>query len=228
MLLKFAQNCPRFLIASLRTLKSDRLLGAALALCCMSLAAEPTATARLGTLLQQMRHFEAGFRQSLLDERGELLQESEGRVQVRHPGRFRWQTTLPAEQLVVSDGTTVWQYDPDLMQAVTRPLDKRADQIPSLLLSGDIDAVARLCEITTEPPGDEQDESFRLLPHDSGDLFSALTVSFRAGVLQQLDIHDGMGQRTRVLFEGVDTSRETDEALFHFDPPPGVDVVNDE
>jgi outer membrane lipoprotein carrier protein len=199
----------------------------ALALQSLGCFADPAAIARLGKLLEGMRQFEAAFHQTLLDENGELLQESDGRVTVRHPGRFRWQTIEPAEQLVVSDGSTVWQYDPDLMQAVVRPQDKRADQIPSLLLSGDIEAVSRVCEITLAP-ADRKMESFLLKPREDDGLFAALTIRFSDGVLHGLDIQDGMGQRTVVGFSNFRRRKKLDDALFEFEPPAGVDVVNDE
>lgn len=202
-------------------------LGAVLALLCLPAAADPAAVTRLGALLAGIRQFEAGFHQVLLDESGATLQESDGRVLVRHPGHFRWETTVPAEQLVVSDGDTVWQYDPDLQQAVRRPLDKRADQVPSLLLSGDIDAVSKLCEITAAAPV-AGEEAFELRSREEGGAFRDLSIRFRAGALAGLDITDGMGQRTRVTFSNVHVPERVDDAVFRFVPPPGVDVVDDE
>lgn len=204
------------------------LFSVALALLSLHLQADSASTSRLGRLLENMRHFQADFHQALLDERGELVQESDGRVTVLHPGRFRWETSFPAKQLVVSDGTTVWQYDPDLMQAVRRPLDKRADQIPSLLLSGDIAAVSRLYEISKRAAGRNQ-EIFLLRPRDNSGLFTELTIRFDAGVPSSLDISDGMGQRTAVTFSGFERGgSKVDGKIFRFQPPIGVDVVNDE
>jgi outer membrane lipoprotein carrier protein len=200
---------------------------AALILCCCSQAlADAAAVTRLGELLGGMRRIEASFRQSLLDEQGVLLQESAGRVQLMHPGRFRWETEPPYEQLVVSDGTTVWQYDPDLAQVVSRPLDQRADQLPSLLLSGEIEAVQAQYEISSaDAPGAER---FVLVPHQPDGPFSRLALQFRAAKLERLEITDGLGQRTDVAFESVRLLGEIPEARFRFEPPPGVDVIVDE
>jgi outer membrane lipoprotein carrier protein len=203
-------------------------LAALLCLCCFGVAAEPAAALRLGELLDGMRQLEARFHQRLIDERGEILQESSGRVVLSHPGRFRWETDAPFEQLVVSDGSTVWQYDPDLSQVVVRPLDKRADQVPSLLLSGEIDAVSRVFEITTGMAADPGVESFELQPRETDSLFSALSISFRDGVLARLVITDTLGQRTEVSFSDIDRSVSPGDELFHFEVPPGVDELIDE
>ena len=78
---------------------------AALVLLCFPALADGAAAARLGALLAGMQRIEASFSQRLLDEQGESMQESSGRVLIAHPGRFRWETTAPFEQLVVSDGS---------------------------------------------------------------------------------------------------------------------------
>jgi outer membrane lipoprotein carrier protein len=200
---------------------------AALVLLCSHALADSAAATRLGALLAGMQRIEAGFSQRLLDESGEVMQESSGRVLLSHPGRFRWETTDPFEQLVVSDGKTVWQYDADLAQVMVRPLDRRADQVPSLLLSGEIEAVDRQFEIRTAgAPADK--ERFELVPREPGGLFASLAVQFRAGVLEQLVIVDGLGQRTEVEFSEVKPAAPSGDDTFRFQTPPGVDELHDE
>jgi outer membrane lipoprotein carrier protein len=189
--------------------------------------AAPAPGVRLGELLAGMRQIEAGFHQRLLDEKGELLQETDGRVELAHPGRFRWETAPPFAQLVVSDGISVWQYDPDLAQVVIRPLDRRADQVPSLLLSGEVAAVEKLYTINTA--GDDAGaERFELLPRDAGSPFARLAVQFRDGTLERLEITDGLGQVTEVGFRDVKPLPAVDAARFGFETPDGVDEIRDD
>ena len=198
-----------------------------LSLLCLRVLAGDVHTVRLGELLGGMRRIEAVFNQQLKDEKGVLLQASGGRVLLAHPGRFRWETAPPFEQLVVSDGTTVWQYDPDLAQVVSRPLDQRADQIPSMLLAGEIDAVEKLYSIRAS--GDDAGaERFELLPHDDGSPFSRLALQFRAGLLERLEITDGLGQRTEVSFSEVRVLDVIDAGRFRFVTPEGVDEIHDD
>lgn len=200
---------------------------AALLLCCFPVYADAVAAARLGESLEGVRRIEGRFRQTLTDEQGNVVQESQGSVELAHPGRFRWETADPFPQLVVSDGSTVWQYDPDLAQVVVRPFDRRADQIPSLLLSGEVAAVERLYEITSAN-GPSGVERFELVPRDESSPFARLAVQFRGGVLERLEITDALGQRTRVMFEGIRELATVDERRFRFETPPGVDEVVDE
>ena len=200
-----------------------------LVFCLLAVAvrAQTDGVARLGELLAGMRSIEAEFHQQLKDGKGVLVQESGGRVVLAHPGRFRWETKPPFEQLVVSDGVTVWQYDPDLAQVVVRPLDKRADQVPSMLLAGEVEAVNRLYAITASRD-DAGAERFELVPRADGSPFSRLALQFRSGALERLEITDGLGQRTEVSFSGVKPSASADPGLFVFHTPEGVDEVRDE
>lgn len=200
---------------------------AALWLLCSHAFADAAAAARLGTLLGGMRRIEADFTQRLLDESGALIQQSSGHVLLAHPGRFRWETRDPFEQLVVSDGSTVWQYDPDLAQVVVRPLDRRADQVPSLLLSGDIEAVEAQFEIR-DAPAQDAGEGFELHARASGGMFARLDVAFAGGVLRRLAIADGLGQRTEMEFAGVAALGEVAPGTFTFVTPAGVDELHDE
>ena len=196
-------------------------------LLCGGLHAADSPATRLGQLLAGMRQIEAGFNQRLLDERGELLQESSGTVQLAHPGRFRWETAPPYAQLVVSDGETVWQYDPDLAQVVVRPLDRRADQVPSMLLSGEIEAVEKQYAISAADD-DAGAARFELIPRADGSPFVKLAIQFRAGLLERLEITDGLGQRTEVAFDAVKQLATVDEDRFRFDAPEGVDEIRDD
>ena len=189
--------------------------------------ADAAVVARLGELLAGMRSIEAAFNQQLKDEKGALIQESSGRVVLSHPGRFRWETAPPFTQLVVSDGNTVWQYDPDLAQVVVRPLDKRADQVPSMLLAGEVEAVDKLYSIAAS--GDDAGaERFEFLPRVEGSPFSKLALQFRAGAVERLEITDGLGQRTEVSFSDVKSVPVPEAAFFVFRAPEGVDEIRDE
>lgn len=200
---------------------------AALLLVCSPVLADAAAIARLGELLGGMRQVHGDFSQRLLDDQGALLQESRGRVELAHPGRFRWETLEPFPQLVVCDGTTVWQFDPDLRQVVVRALDRRADQVPSLLLAGEIEAVQARYEISVGVDAEGR-ERFELLPRETGGPFARLALAFAGQGLAVLEMTDGLGQRTVVGFTAMRPLDAPDPARFRFETPPGVDEIRDE
>src|SRR5260370_41789666 len=52
---------------------------------------------------------------------GAPKRQRQGTVSFRKPGRMRWEVETPEEQTIVSDGETLYSYDPDLNQVVETP-----------------------------------------------------------------------------------------------------------
>ncbi len=48
--------------------------------------------------------FSADFSQQVISPEGETVMEGEGSVEIARPSLFRWSTTFPDENLLVSDG----------------------------------------------------------------------------------------------------------------------------
>src|SRR6185295_19033220 len=63
-------------------------------------------------------------------------EESEGTLQIKRPGRFRWDYSAPHEQLVVADGKRLWLYDPGLEQVTVKAMDATLGSTPAMLLGG--------------------------------------------------------------------------------------------
>ena len=53
---------------------------------------------------------------------GAPKRNAQGTVSFRKPGRMRWEFDDPEKQTIVSDGETLYSYDPDLNQVVETPL----------------------------------------------------------------------------------------------------------
>ena len=66
----------------------------------------------LKALLGQVKQFSAHFQQQVFDVEGQPLQQASGELLVSRPDRFRWETKSPDESLILSDGKSVWFYDP--------------------------------------------------------------------------------------------------------------------
>src|SRR3546814_18614119 len=75
------------------------------------------------------------FSQQRLDSQGQGKAQS-GEFSFRRPGQFRWSVKKPYAQLIVSNGKTVYQYDPDLAQVTERNVDQYIAPSPAALLFG--------------------------------------------------------------------------------------------
>lgn len=204
------------------------LLLAALALGGFSVQAqdEERSVQRLTELLGQARTLSGRFSQLTLDGSGTQLQEASGEMALKRPGLLRWHTDAPMEQLLVSNGRKVWLYDPDLEQVTIQALDQRMTHTPALLLSGDVSKIRENFSISHQEGGSVVD--FILKPKARDTLFDTLRLSFRDGVINDMQLIDSIGQRTNILFLGVKLNQPLDDAQFDFQAPPGADVIEEQ
>lgn len=190
-----------------------------------AIADETVAVQKLTQLLNQAQTITARFSQLTLDGSGTQLQETAGQLALKRPGLFRWHTDEPMEQLLVSNGEKVWLYDPDLEQVTIQTLDQRLTHTPALLLSGDVSKISENFEISHKEGGNVID--FILKPKSKDSLFDSLRLSFRGGVLNDMQLIDSIGQRTNILFLNVKMNEALDDKQFSFDIPEGADVIQE-
>ena len=174
----------------------------------------------LAEKLVQLSTFSGDFRQTLADDQGETLQESTGVFFLERPGYFNWETTAPFPQLLVSDLTSIWLYDPDLEQVTVRPYDESVSQTPALLLSGDVSKMSASYEVVQTT-----DNQFSLTPKNQQELFTQLMVEFAEGQLVSMSLQDSLGQTTTFTFLNGIYNQPIPSELFQFIPPEGTDVI---
>lgn len=181
---------------------------------------------RLTELLGQAQTLTGRFSQLTLDGSGTQLQEASGEMSLKRPGLLRWHTDAPMEQLLVSNGEKVWLYDPDLQQVTIQALDQRMTHTPALLLSGDVSKIRENFTISHKEGGSVVD--FILKPRAKDTLFDTLRLSFRNGVINDMQLIDSIGQRTNILFLGVKLNQPLADSQFTFKVPEGADVIEEQ
>ncbi|MGX5219459.1 outer membrane lipoprotein chaperone LolA [Pseudomonas segetis] len=202
------------------------LLLSVLSLTCLNAMADDSAAVkRLTELLSQAQTISARFSQLTLDGSGSQLQETAGELSLKRPGLFRWHTDAPQEQLLVSNGKQVWLYDPDLEQVTIQKMDQRLTHTPALLLSGDVSKISESFDISYKEAGNVVD--FTLKPKSKDTLFDNLRLSFRSGVVNDMQLIDSIGQRTNILFLNVKMNQPIKDSEFTFEVPKGADVIQE-
>ncbi len=185
-------------------------------------SADARAAERVETAIQGLSSLRAEFRQTVTDAKGIETERAEGSVTLAKPGRFRWAYRVP-DQLIVSDGTTVWLYDADLAQVTVRPAADSLAGSPALLLSGrsDLDA-----EYVIADGGDAEGLAWSVLtPKVADGDFREVRIGTAGGELRRMQLVDRLGQTTRLDFERIERNPRLEADTFRFTPPPGVDVV---
>lgn len=185
----------------------------------------PTGVESLQRFFTDVDRYTARFDQVLLDEDGQPVQESSGRLWIERPNKFRWDYETPYKQQIVSDGERLWVYDEDLRQVTVRPLKDGLLETPAALLAGkgrpeeqfnvnDTGAGNGLAWVELTPRR-----------RDTG--VEEVRLGFERGRLQAFEIVDGLGQTTRYRLDAGVENRPIDPARFKFTPPPDADVVGE-
>lgn len=180
--------------------------------------------AELAGLLQDYRSFESSFIQIVVNENGNQVQETRGKLKAKRPGLFYWETTSPHSQYIVSDGNQVKVYDPDLEQVTIHDLDDRAATTPALLLSGQVDNLNEKYQVSSSAEGGANRE-FTLQPRNQDSLFLSLTLTFSGDRLQEMRMRDSLGQLSVLSFMDVTINGSIPEQAFTLDYPDSVDVI---
>lgn len=192
----------------------------------------------LAKLLVEYKTIQGDFEQSLLDSKGEIIQESSGIFTVKSPGFFLWDTQAPFPQLLVSNLQDIWLYDPDLEQVTIRPYSQDIDQSPALLLSGNIEKISQTYHIKKNRHVNKDENTrtdklvnitsyFVLTPKQVNSVFIELQLGFIDNTIQQMTLADSLGQTTHFTFSNMVLNQLINEEIFEFSIPVGVDVLID-
>jgi outer membrane lipoprotein carrier protein len=151
--------------------------------------------------------------------------EASGVALFAKPGRMRWTYEKPEPSLVVSDGQTLWIYDPTAREVQEFSVGQgflSGTAVQFLLGEGKIlDAF----EVRAEQCSGESVRLF-LKPRQETTYESLeLVVSPGSGDVRGTAVVDLFGNRTDVVFESLRVNRHPDAARFRFVPEPGVRVL---
>ncbi len=171
----------------------------------------------------------AEFSQRVEDESGTTLERSSGKFYLSRPGKFRWDYQNPdfedePGQQIVADGRSLYFYDPDLEQVSQRSLGDALGQVPSLLLvqqGADIEKHFSVMDF-----GLTDGLSWvALKPKDVDAGYQQLMIAFEQGVINTLQLYDGLGNTTRLELSNVHSNPEIASSQFEFAVPEGADVL---
>lgn len=181
-------------------------------------------TQQLVQLLSSINSMQSNFVQTVYDSNQNVLQETSGKLSLQRPGKFRWVTESPSQQILIADGKRVWFYDIDLAQVSVRKQETINDGTPALLLSGAITKLAQ--DFFVAPINSENNtQAFKLTPKQKNNLFQSVELYFTNGKLIRMRLMDNLNQTTEIKFSNVKLNPVLDMKLFLFTPPTGVDVV---
>jgi outer membrane lipoprotein carrier protein len=173
--------------------------------------------------------FEANFIQEYIGKIMKKSQRGEGKVYFKKKGMMRWDYRIPNQKLI-SDGLTLWYFQPDEKQVLVSDISKvLKEKTPLAFLAGegDIHRDFNLLNVNEAISPKEENFVLELAPKEPHAAMARLilTVDQKTYLVIQTDIIDGIGNVTRTRFTDIKTNVDLPTSLFHFTIPPGTEVL---
>jgi outer membrane lipoprotein carrier protein len=173
---------------------------------------------------EEIEGFRTGFTQVLKAQGGDA-QERRGSIVYKKPGKIRWETTSPEQELLIVGADTVWDYFPE---EDTVYIYEVQDVLGSKTMLRFISGEAKLDEdfIVIEQGKDEGLPKLELIPKEPepGLVKAYLWVDGESFLPARIRIIDFYGNANDLRFQKLELNPELPDALFSFTPPQGVDV----
>lgn len=190
---------------------------------------------------QHAQTLKAEFYERYSDGSGGVAAES-GVVYFSRPGRMRWEYESPEQKLFLVDGTNAWFYVPADHTASRAKIRESSDwRTPLALLAGktDLSKLCRKIELAGDSPSSKDsdpqpaagDAVLRCVPRGSEEGAATPDVLLEVdpqGWLARIVIHQTGNAQTEFRFGNWAENLPIPEAKFHFQPPPGIAIVDEE
>jgi outer membrane lipoprotein carrier protein len=158
--------------------------------------------------------------------------KSTGTIEVKKPGKMRWEFATPEKKSLVSNGKTLWMFDGEENQVVVNEFMQETTSVTGLnFLEGLGDLKTSFTVTLAEAPADAtvKDAVFlTLTPKDTADVqFTSilLAVDRKTGLATEVFLTDPMGSVTRLTLANVVKNKGLADARFTFEIPAGAEVI---
>jgi len=150
-----------------------------------------------------------------------------GTVYFLKPGRMRWEFDEPSKELIISDGTQLYNYDPELNQVVEAPLAQalRSPGATEFLLgAGDVTKDFNASLLDGAGNGLT---NLKLMPKREGNTVE-LGLDPNNYDVETIRVIDQLGNVTSLKFTEIMNNTPVSDSIFKFVTPPGADIVRPE
>ncbi len=171
--------------------------------------------------------FAADFFQHSTLKAMDISDSAQGRIWVKRPAKMRWEYYKPEKQTVISNGRRLWIY---------RPLDKQVmvGEAPDMFGQGkgaaflsDMNQLRKNFEIALAHSQNPAYWRIKLVPlNPKSEIVKIfISISRKNYCAEQIVTYNAYGDETRIVISNYDFQASLPEALFEFDPPENVELI---
>ena len=187
--------------------------------------AQQEALARLDSLLANINSLTADVVQLIVESDGGILEESNIKMLLKKPNGFYWETITPYQELIVTNGIKLWNYQPDLEQVVIEDWDVSKSELAAQLLSGKTENLDSQYIIEELSDTNNDSQEFVLTPVDADSIYTQISINFITSELDLIYLNSRNGQQTVWRFDAIERNQMLEDSLFDFQPPAGIEII---
>lgn len=175
------------------------------------------AAIELQNRLSKVESLTAEYKQTVNDPQGKVIQQGAGKLQLKHPNLFRMDSQTPQENLIISDGKTLWFYDPFVEQVTANWVTEAVNNTPFILLTNNDKKYWQRYDI------EQKVDTFTLTPKNKNSNIKQFHIRIDShGVLRNFSTTERDGQTNLYFLEQIHNTPIAEEQ-FKFTLPKGVE-----
>ncbi|WP_439290732.1 outer membrane lipoprotein chaperone LolA [Lonepinella koalarum] len=175
------------------------------------------AASELQSRLQKVQMFTADFNQNVSSANGQQVQQGTGKLQIKRPNLFRMDTKAPQESQIISDGKTLWFYDPFVEQVTANWVTEAVNNTPFVLLTSNDNSHWQQYSVV------QNSDTFVLKPKAKNSNIKQFDVRIDAnGVLKGFSTIEKDGQSNLYMLRNIRNDNMAD-TVFQFSVPKGAE-----
>lgn len=180
--------------------------------------ANPQSVAELQKRLALASQYSSDFEQTVRSNKGKEIQKGQGKFYVKRPNLFRMDTKSPQENEIVSDGKTLWFYDPFVSQVTANWVKDAVNNTPFVLLTSNEPSHWSQYDVQ------QTMDNFVLKPKSKKSAIKQFDVRIDAnGLLKGFSTIERDGQSNLYVLRNISTANVSDD-LFTFSVPKGAEL----
>jgi len=172
-----------------------------------------------------IQNIQADFVQLTTSSATKETQKADGLVYFKKPGMMKWEYKSPTNDIIVSDGRTIWSYQQDIGQVMVGNASDSSASISNNFLAG-MGNLKKDFDIELEKP-DNNSYVLKLNPKVPQPNIQRLYIAVdkKTSLVKQTIVFDLLGNETKVIFENLKINQSVPANIFKFKIPEGVRVV---
>ena len=171
--------------------------------------------------------FTANFVQESTVRAMEITDFASGKIFVRHPGKMRWDYEKPEQQVIITDGFTLWIYRPADNQVMTGKAPTFFSDGKGASFLSDITLVRKKFSISLVESKDDFFYELNLKPLEKTLDVTDIRMSVTKNTFTVIRVvtYNSYGDKNHIEFLNHQFNADLKEELFTFEAPEGTDVL---